>query len=64
MQTAMIKDLPKGEFFKRKPDANKVYIRDEYFRNTKKYQCDDTTDIWGNGIQLKGTTVVYIGFTY
>jgi hypothetical protein len=64
MQSAMIKDLPKGEYFKRKPDANKVYQRAEYWRDTKRYQCDDTTDMWGNGIQLKGTTVVYIGFTY
>jgi hypothetical protein len=64
MQTAMIKDLPKGEYFKRKADANKVYQRGEYYRDTKRYQCDDCDDVWGNGMQLKGTTVVYYGFEY
>ena len=64
MQTALIKDLPKGEFFKRKPDANKVYQRDDYNRAAKKYDCRDMLDVWGNGLQLKGDTVVYIGFDY
>lgn len=60
----MIKDLPKGEYFKRKPDAKRVYIRQEYYQDTKKYQCDDCDDVWGNGIQLKGTTLVYVDFEY
>jgi hypothetical protein len=64
MQTALIKNLKAGEYFKRKPDANKVYTRAEYCRDVKKYQCDDHSDIWGNGLQLKGNTLVYIGFTY
>ena len=64
METAQIKDLPKGEFFKRKPDANKVYQRDTYNREAKKYDCTDMLDCWGNGLQLKGSTVVYIGFDY
>jgi hypothetical protein len=64
MQTALIKDLPKGEFFKRKADSVKVYQRDEYNREAKKYDCADMLDVWGNGLQLKGSTVVYIGFDY
>jgi len=64
MQTALIKDLPKGEFFKRKPDASKVYQREEFNRVSKKYNCRDMLDCWGNGLQLKGSTVVYIGFDY
>ena len=63
MQTAMIKDLPKGEFFNRKPDANKVYRREEYCRINKAYQCDDESDI-SRALFLKGTTVVYYGFEY
>lgn len=59
-----LKDVPKGEYFKRKQYTSKVYVRGEYYRDTKKYQCDSCEDIWGNGIQLKGTTIVYIGFTY
>jgi hypothetical protein len=64
MQSAQLKDLPKGEFFKRKPDASKVYQRAEYNREAKKYNCTDMLDVWGNGLQLKGTTLVYIGFDY
>ena len=64
MQTSTIRELKAGEYFKRKPDANKVYTRAEYCRDSKKYQCDDHSDIWGNGLQLKGNTIVYIGFTY
>jgi hypothetical protein len=64
MQTVQIKDLPKGEFFKRKPDASKVYQRKDYNRQAKKYDCRDMLDCWGNGLQLKGTTVVFIGFDY
>ena len=64
MQTIQLKDLPKGEFFKRKEFTDKVYQRSEYYRDTKKYQCDSCDDMWGNGIQLKGTTMVYVGFEY
>ena len=64
MQTITIKQLPKGEFFKRKPDAIKVYQRAEFNREAKKYNCTDMLDIWGNGLTLKGDTVVYIGFDY
>ncbi len=64
MQTTTIKDLKVGEFFKRKPNANKVYIRGEYIREVKKYSCDDCSDVWGDGLQLKGATVVYVGFDY
>jgi hypothetical protein len=64
IQTVAIKDLPKGEFFKRKPDASKVYQRDTYNREAKKYDCTDMLDCWGNGLQLKGSTLVYVGFDY
>jgi len=64
MQTKTISQLKAGEFFKRKADASKVYTRAEYCRDSKKYQCDDHSDIWGNGLLLKGNTIVFIGFTY
>ena len=63
MQAALIKDLPRGEFFKRKPDAIKVYRRGEYERSSRKYQADDCDDICRE-LLLKGSTVVYIGFDY
>lgn len=64
MTQVQLKDLPKGEFFKRKADANKVYQRTEFNRSAKKYDCRDMLDVWGNGLQLKGSTLVFIGFDY
>ena len=58
-----IKDLPAGEFFKRKPDAQKVYTRDEYDRSEKRYVCGDWSDI-SRALYLKGETIVYIGFDF
>ena len=59
-----LKDVKKGEYIKRKPDSKKVHVKDDYCRQAGKYECLDTDDIWGNGILLKGTTIVWIGFTY
>lgn len=64
MQSIQVKNLRPGEFFKRKADAAKVYQRAEYRRDLKKYQCDDCSDVWGNGLQLKGATIVFVGFDY
>lgn len=63
MEAALLKNLPAGEFFKRKPDAIKVYRRGEYCRSRRKYQADDCDDICRE-LLLKGDTVVYIGFDY
>lgn len=64
MQQTTIANIKAGEYFKRKPDAKTVYIRDAYCRESRKYQCVNTNDVWGNGLLLKGTTPVYVGFTY
>ena len=63
MIAALLKDLPAGEFFKRKPDARAVYRRGEYCRSRRKYQADDCADICRE-LLLKGNTIVYIGFDY
>ena len=60
---ANIESLPRGEFFKRKPDAKKVYQRAEYDRSARKYWGMDETDI-SRGMLFKTGTVVYIGFDY
>lgn len=64
MKTAKLSTLPIGEHFKRKPDAKKVYQRGAYDRATRRYVNTDCADVWGNGLALKGDTVVYIGFDY
>jgi len=58
-----ISSLKKGEFFKRKPDARKVYVKGDYDRSERTYTGTDTEDI-SRAIYLKGTTRVYVGFDY
>lgn len=63
MQSIKLKDVPRGEFVKRKPDAKSVYTRGEFNRSAKKYTLDDEMDI-SRAVYLKGETIVYIGFDY
>ena len=58
-----VSDLKKGEYFKRKPDARKVYRKGDYDRAERKYECGDTDDI-SRAIYLKGDALVYVGFDY
>ena len=58
-----LSDLKRGEFFKRKPDARKVYTKGEYDRGSKRYGCEDY-EAAGSEIFLKGDTMVYVGFDY
>jgi len=55
--------LPKGAFFKRKPDAKKVYRKGDYDRSSRTYAGLDTDDI-SRSIPLKGATQVYVNFEY
>ena len=63
LQAVQLKDVKKGEYIKRKPDAKKVFTKGEYCRFDKKYSCDDWEDI-SRCIMLKGSTIVYIGFDF
>ena len=63
MQQVQIKDVKKGDYFRRKPDAKTTYIRGQYDRTEKDYSCIDDMDI-NREIFLKGTTKVWVGFTY
>lgn len=58
-----LSDLKKGEFFKRKPTARKVYTKGDYDRGSKKYGCGDY-EAAGDEIFLTGDTMVYVGFDY
>lgn len=62
-QIVKLSDCPKGEYLKRKPESNKVYIRGDYDRSTKTYSLIDTDDI-NREIFLKGSTKVFVGFNY
>jgi hypothetical protein len=58
-----LKDLPKGEFFKMKPDAKRVYIRGEYDRSEKKYDCYAFDDM-NYSRMIDGKKQVFAGFTF
>lgn len=62
-----LKDLKKGEYFTLKPIAdpkeNQVYIRGEYDRSEKKYDCGRFDDISYSRL-LKGDKEVYTDFTF
>jgi len=56
-------DIPRGEYFKRKPDALKVYRRGEYERSARKYYAEDCDDI-SRAPLMRGDAIVFVGFTY
>ena len=62
-----IKDLKKGEFFTLKPLENpkesQVYIRGEYDRSYKKYDCGKFSDISYSRL-FDGNKEVYTEFTF
>jgi len=63
-----VKSLKKGAYFKRIWKEGKLgqetFSRSEYNSGTRSYQCDKCSDIWGNGILLKGSVLVTTQFTY
>lgn len=63
----LIKDLKIGEYFTLKPienpKENQVYIRGEYDRTEKKYECGRFDDI-SYTRYLSGKTEVYTDFTF
>ena len=65
--TKTVKDLKPGEWFTLKPidepKESQVYIRGEYDRTERKYDCGKFSDI-GYSRMLKGSTPVYTDFTF
>ena len=58
-----VRDLPNREFFKLKPESKRVYIRGEFDRSTRKYDCQSFDDI-SVSRQFDGKKKVYAGFTF
>ena len=58
-----LRELPKNELFKRKENSNKVYTKEFFNRDIKKWECNDYEDI-GRYIFLKSDTKVFVNFTY
>lgn len=63
MRPVKLRSLKEGEYFKRKPDAKKEYIRNHYNRKDAfgpaNYCCTDADNI-GREIFLKPDTTVYV----
>lgn len=62
-----LKDLKKGEYFTLKPieepKENQVYIRGEYDRTEKKFECGKFSDI-SYTRYIDGNREVYTDFTF
>jgi hypothetical protein len=63
METKPLRDVKKGEYFKRKADAKTVFVRDDYVRETKRFAACDFDDVC-RFVYLKPDTVVFVGFTF
>lgn len=63
MKPVKLASLKQGEYFLRKPDAKKVYIRGEYNRGDKRYECYEFEDV-NHFIYLKGEVEVYTEFEF
>jgi hypothetical protein len=58
-----LSDVKPGDFVIRKPNSKSVFTRESYDRSTKTFCLTDTMNI-NRSLYLKGSTIVYIGFTY
>jgi hypothetical protein len=58
-----LKDVKPGDFLVRKPGAKTVFTKNHYDRASKTYSLSDYED-YNREIFLKGSTIVYVGFTY
>ena len=65
--TCELRQLPKGTYFRvltKGKMSKETYTKDFYDRSTKKFSCVKHSDVWGNGRNLKGTTLVTTDFIY
>jgi hypothetical protein len=62
-QIVPLRELKAGTFFRRKPNATKVYVRGEYLPGEKMFSCTDYGDM-NREIFLGGTTPVFVGFCF
>ena len=62
-----VKDLKKGEFFTlvdvETPKESQVYVRGDYDRETKKYECHKWADVCSTRY-FKGDKVVYTNLVF
>lgn len=59
----LIKNVAKGDYIKRKADSKIVYIRGDYDRSSKSYECYAFEDI-NKIIYIKANKPVFVGFDF
>ena len=64
MEEVQLKDVKKGEFIRRKPDAKTTYIRGNYVRYEGWNRYSLLEWFGSKEIFLKGSTKVWVGFTF
>jgi small nuclear ribonucleoprotein (snRNP)-like protein len=63
MQNVTIKTVKSGDYIKRKADSKTVYIKGDYIRSLKGFECADVSDM-NKTIVIKSDKIVFVGFTY
>jgi len=58
-----IRQLPKNSLFKRKENSSKVYRKDCYCPEVKRWACSDWDDI-SREMLFKPDTSVFVNFTF
>ena len=61
---ALLKNIGKGTYFRKTESSNQVFIKDDYCRFAKKYDCLKDSNVWGTPASVKGDKLVFINFTY
>lgn len=62
-QHVAVEAIKRGEFVKRKADANKVFKRGEYDKATRRYSLEDCDDA-NREVFVKKGTMLFVGFSY
>ena len=63
IEVTELKDLSKGEYFKISPSSQKVWVKEDYQRDIKKYSCSNALDM-NNERFFKPSQVVYLNFEF
>jgi hypothetical protein len=67
MNLVKLNTLKNGEFFKRiigGKVSRETYTREDYDRQYKRFICAKHSDLWGDWVMLKGSTLVNTDFEY
>ena len=62
-QQIALRDVPRGEFVRRKLDARRTFTRQHFDHATRTYCLSDYDDL-NREIYLRGSTTVWVGFDY